>query len=791
MQSATGRSFRGWLLVLFVPVGLVVVLCSAVVVEGAFGAGDANEAACPTVTEASSGFRASLPDCRAFEQVTPTFKDGSEPTLFAFSSNGLNILANSLGAFAGTKSDTESHGSVYEFSRGSSGWDVSAVSPPASEFPAQRLFAASPELGSTLWVARSPSESIAAQNFYLREADGSMAKLGPMIPPSATGGPAAGEFEGFLYNAFVNYRDASANLSHVIFSIEDGSSEGLGWPGDTTQGKESLYEYSRQGQVRPELVGVNNEGRLISTCSTYLGSSYGQDLYNALSANGQTVLFTAEPGCGAVEGPEVSELYARINGLETVAISEPTPQQCAACQTGVKAAGEFAGASEDGSKVFFLTQQELLPGAAGMNLYEYDFDAPPGAHVILASRTASTAADVLGVARVSEDGSHVYFVAEGRLGSGPRGGRTGPCIAELGAGEQAEEVEAEEQEDKAEPVTHGARCRPANDGDNLYVFERDAAHPAGQVSFIATLAPSDSGDWSELDGQRLVQATPDGRFFVFSSAAHLTAGDVSTASQLFEYDAVTGELVRVSRGSKGDEPQGIESANSHTAEIPYQNYQTETGPTQANTSLVLSADGSTVLFSDAGVLTGEAGESVGSVYEYRNSVASDGTISDGDVYLISDGNGVPNMGATKIGLDGSGQDEFFITDAQLTKGDTDQQIDLYDAREDGGFLGVDPPAGCVAEACGGSLYAPPSFAAPPGTSLSSATAAPSPVPVGAAPAAVAKPQPGDGGRAVRLARALRACLRDHERDRRAACEALAMKRFGSHRVPMRVKGDGK
>jgi hypothetical protein len=50
-------------------VGLLV-LASA----SAFAAGDANEDACRN--EASSGFRASVPDCRAYELVSSPFKEG-------------------------------------------------------------------------------------------------------------------------------------------------------------------------------------------------------------------------------------------------------------------------------------------------------------------------------------------------------------------------------------------------------------------------------------------------------------------------------------------------------------------------------------------------------------------------------------------------------------------------------------------------------------------------------------------------------------------------------------------
>jgi hypothetical protein len=770
-------------------------LCCLVLAGGALAVGDETTAAgeaCPN--EEWSGFRTFMPECRAYEQVTPVFKDGSEAKLEYLSADGSNALVESLGAFAGTESDSEVHGSVYELSRTSSGWTVTAASPPASEFPAQKLAAASPELGSTLWLTRTPSESIAAEDLYLREADGSMVRIGSMLPPAAVTGPPAGEFEGFLYKGFVVYRDASADLSHVLFSIEEPRAEGLGWPGDTTMGKESLYEYTGTGQSRPELVGVNNEGRLISPCSTYLGSRSSQDVYNAVSSNGGIVYFTAEEAseCHATEGPEVPELYARVDGFETVAISEPSPQQCDACQTSAKSAAEFAGASQDGSKVFFTTEQELLPGATGKNLYEYDFDAPPGKHVILVSPGTVPGEQVNGVARVSDDGSHVYFVAGARLSKGARGGKNGPCIAELGSAERTDEAEAEKEEERNEPVVHSSRCRPTPGEDNLYVFERDAAHPAGQVSFVATLLSRDASDWSATD-ERQVQTTPEGRFLVFRSAADLTAGDTSSEPQLFEYDALTGELVRVSRGSDNYEPQGTEHANKHPAETSIQGFKAITGPAKVDTGLMVSADGATVLFGDVGALAKEAAgaaPSVEAAYEYRSSVGSGGAISDGDVYLISDGSGLEGKGIKGVkGLDSSGEDLFFVTAASLVASDTDEQFDTYDARRDGGFAAVDPPPECMAEACGGSLYLQPAFAAPGSTGVSDGgPPSNSSLPPGAVPAG--KKGTAAVGRGELLARALAVCRRERGR-RRATCEALASKRFGPHRKAKKIRGGGK
>ena len=130
--------------------------------------------------------------------------------------------------------------------------------------------------------------------------------------------------------------------------------------------------------------------------------------------------------------------------------------------------------------------------------------------------------------------------------------------------------------------------QPKAGADNLYV----TILPAGQPKFVATLLMSEAeatkmeeealnetiealgqcdgsaicegeaienyllavqsitGVWSPAD-QRPVQATPDGRFLVFSSWERLTTGDESKAPQLFEYDAQLEKLVRASLGDDG------------------------------------------------------------------------------------------------------------------------------------------------------------------------------------------------------------------------------------------------
>jgi hypothetical protein len=645
----------------------------------------------------------------------------------------------------------------YELSRSGSEWAAAAIGPPASLFPANEYLATSLDLGRTLWAQRSPLQSIYARDLYVREADGAFVKVGPMVPPSGTGGPPAGGYPGMPTQ--YEFAGASRDLSHVLLAIGNRFGAVL-WPGDTTEespsnknGGTSLYEYVGTGNKQPELVGVSDgrtvvngktlpAGTLITDCSTSLGSDLSTDTYNAVSADGETVFFTTRGHnvgeCEAPMAPEVSELYARLAGIETLAISEPSPSQCTECNTPTTAAlgrrpAEFQGASRDGTKVFFVTDQELLPGDTTTNLYEYDFDNASGKKVLRVS-TGSPAPKVQGVMRISQDGSHVYFVAQGIL-----------------AGENAE---------------HKA---PVEGHDNLYVFERDTANPGGRITYIGSLSQEDQADWRVVD-ERPVQATPDGRFLVFQSAADLTPGDTSTKPQIFEYDALEERLVRVSVGQAGY-ASGLASADANASSFEPQTYGAhQSDPATAGTLLAVSTDGSHVIFQSVAALTpgAEVAAAAGaaSVYEYRST----GVIAHGDVYLIS--NGTNTLDGRAYGLDASGSDVYFTTVDPLLAQDVDTQFDIYDARTGGGFPAAAVAAGCEGETCRGTQSAQPSLGAPGGSFF---------VPGGAnvlspASSTVVKLMVKPLTRAQRLAKALAAC-RHKPKKKRPACEKRARRSY--------------
>ena len=626
-------------------------------------------------------------------------------------------MLESFATIAGLRDNYGIPGGLYSTERTASGWVTSAMPPPASEYQTTTNGGFSPLVGTSLdarsgmWFERGLSWPENRVDLLVTRPGGGIEDAGTITPPNT---PPAGVGDTTATNLGIDALGWSDDLSHILYIQKK-----YLWPFDTTEehrsGALSLYEFVGTGNAQPMLVGLNNDGDLISNCGTTLGSDFSSEggqsnAHNAVSAEGNTVFFTAVNGQGCAG---VNELYARVdNGqpdAHTVAISEPskaegsTPGDCEACDTepAVRAAATFEGASTDGSKVFFATKQPLLGDDKSQNIFEYDFGAPVGERIVRVTGGDSTVsnptAEVQGRAvAISEDGSHVYFVAHGVLTTNPN---SQGLVAHQGA-------------------------------DNLYVFERDAQYPSGRTTFIASLSDNDASLWGEESFAPGVvkrgspDVTPDGRFLVFSSVTeHLTPDDTSSVAQVFEYDTQTGSLVRVSIGQDGYNDNG----NSDVAEasIPGHGFD-GSEPTNYWTGLAVSADGSYVFFQSADGLTPQAfnrkiigeqiehlGETSGppvyanNVYEYHN----------GNVYLISDGRDVAlapdeESDVHLLGTDASGADVLFTTVDKLAPTDIDSNVDVYDARIDGGFPAPVSPPPCSEDACQGALSPAPTLLSP-------------------------------------------------------------------------------
>ena len=691
--------------------GVVMLGC---VCGSAVAAGDVNAASC-RVAEGSPGFRGLLPDCRAYELVTPPYDAGAPaygPVDGAplVSGDGEHLVSEAFAGFCGTENSEyfESDvGAYYEYSRTASGWVCEALDPPASAYPRRLFFSASADVSRTLWGLQVPGHggeevSITEPTYdgwtlAVREAAGGdkgrFTLLGPVVAPGHESHLAEYDEAGAVPQ--YNVAGASADLSRVLISVK--ASHSQLWPGDMTvkdtepnslHAFESLYEYRAGGGDEPALVGVSNSGPLAGLPHINEGADLISECgiaANAISASGEVVLFTAHAAdqgpeskhCNAAgegTGPAVDELYARVGGSRTVDISEPSTGpggDCESCDESEPKAAVYQGSSEDGSKVFFTTEQDLLPGAAGDSLYEYNFDVPAGRRVTLLSR------EVNSVAATASSGSLLYFQSNADLTGKPNAN-----------GEAASEVA----------------------GEKLYVCDAGG----GSVAFVA----------GEVGG---VQTTPDGRYVLFSSGRELKGtDDTSTVAQLFEYDTETEALARVSVGQKS--AAGFECPDTHTVEEGYDcNGNTTDGadtpniafpsrvrsPADATSGLSLAENG-VVVFSSALPLTPQAPqgrpfEAQGIVVSYTENVYE---YRAGDVYLISpadEGSPLFRSDAQEsrlFGVGESGRDVFFGTTDSLVPQDTDTQYSWYDAREEGGFPAPPATAGCAGEACQGPANTP-------------------------------------------------------------------------------------
>jgi hypothetical protein len=241
---------------------------------------------------------------------------------------------------------------------------------------------------------------------------------------------------------------------------------------------------------------------------------------------------------------------------------------------------------------------------------------------------------------------------------------------------------------------------------NLYEYEAGA----GAVRFIATLTTYDDhhsnngnqelGTWAASPSDRMAQVTPDGRFLAFDSIAPLTGYDSAIAGaacepepgtkacgEVFEYDAAARSLHCVSCNPTGLPPAGpstLSLLQPVVSRYPQPHNLTPTGR---------------VFFDSFDALTAsDHAPGVENVYEYEPEGQGSCTRAGGCTYLLSSGRGT--FDASFLTADELGKNVFFTTRQQLVPEDHDELVDLYDAREGGGFpTPPESPAPCESEGC--------------------------------------------------------------------------------------------
>jgi hypothetical protein len=401
-----------------------------------------------------------------------------------------------------------------------------------------------------------------------------------------------------------------------------------------------LYELSGVGGPAEalRLVGVGPHEEVIE--ARVGGAHVFHSQFHAISNDGAEVFFTDE---------ESHISYVRVNESKTLALD-----------------GVFRGASEDGAKVF-------VSGEAG-KLYLEEINSEPG-HEAVSEKALITPGASATYLHSSDDGSYVYFLSTGVL-AGNENGNTPSEKAQAG--------------------------KP-----NLYVYDtltkktvfiaqaEPGAGPGGNISEGEVEAQVNGCPSGEL-GEAVEAGCEAGRFFVFTSTARLTPDDMGSAAQVFEYDARSGHLTRVSGGEGGYDHNGNDGLPASIA-IPHFWPTTSENQTELfeDGSRAVSDDGSTVVFTTAGALSPRAINGQPDIYEWH----------EGQVSMISTGDSL--TGDEHAEITPSGRDIFFLTNEGILPQDTDGLESLYDARVGGGFPApLVGAGGCNGDSCQGPPSVP-------------------------------------------------------------------------------------
>lgn len=370
-----GKGWAGFRRYAAVNVGQL--LCLGLLAAGALiwlSAGVAEGATCPNDhVRALQVVALKLPDCRAYEQVSPTAKN----------------FTDALGNYQAVQSPPNGEGGLTYFSispfpvslgagdivtylstRAGDSWRTQSLLPPSNGKPEQTV-AMSDDLGSAI-----------------------VSSFEPLLAPGAI----AGEYNTYLH-------DSTSGAYRLLMAGE----EAPGVAGESSDDSKVFFEYA-DGPLAPEAAEGNNvyewdngtvrvasilpegEGGAAVTGGTFAGSGPSLEGFyaeNAVSEDGSRIFFT---------DVETGKLYARANHTTTYLLSS--------------GAATFLSATPMGEYVFFSEAGQLLRRRLG-----------PGGEPGAPEAVTPSGAEVEGMLGAGVDGQSIYFVARAALsvGTGPTG----------------------------------------------------------------------------------------------------------------------------------------------------------------------------------------------------------------------------------------------------------------------------------------------------------------------------------------------------------------------------------
>jgi DNA-binding beta-propeller fold protein YncE len=704
------------------------------------------------------GSSARLPDCRAYELVSPLDRTpagdvvakvnvvGFPAELNQSSTDGERFAYSSEFAFG------DATGSPYTSEyiatrRVGEGWSTHAISPPRESKLINNDAAIKVDIEEKAFTADlcsdwllhdtepglSENAVVGFPNIYRRQnCQPGADNYDAITTVKPTSGTRVGDYWPELQGVSM---DGSRAVFRAAAALGEGAPD-LSDPLTFYFGESQLYEAS-EGALRFVCVLPNGSpyGGSCSAGTPDGGEGEGRTnrVEHALSADGKRVYWS---------GRNDRLLFLRENAdraQSTMAGGKCVEAEEKACSYKVSnEPAQFWTAAEDGSLALFTEGGKLR-----------EFDA-----AVKKSRTIAEEG-VIGVAGASGDLSRFYFVSTKKIGGEGIDGRRNLYLSGEGAISLVT-ILANEDTDA---------------GGGLAIF---ALNP------VAT-RPIQQGARSSVDGRHLI----------FPSRASLTGYDNHDAvtgrsdDEIYLYDAGANAPVCISCNPSGARPTGRGLSEDGTgthgaaAVIP-------AAENQLYAPKVMTEDGGRVFFDSFEGLVARDTNGKEDVYEWERANSEEAceelgaevyvSASGGCLSLISSGESAQDSTFLDMSIANGARDVFFKTGASLV-GQDSGLIDVYDAREGGGLPGpASPPVVCEGEACQGSPETPADS-----SPASSVFSGPSDLVSALAGRTTVKRKTAAQLRAQRLASALMACRKVTPRrggGKRKRCEAKARKKYG-------------
>jgi hypothetical protein len=611
---------------------------------------------CPNTTVRQQTGAAYLPDCRAYELVSPANAGGAvlgpDAPESPFASNRF-AYEGGFTAIPGTGDPPNAvGGDLYVANRTTSGWVTRYVGLAGSEAFGQAGNPAEPDtvgLGAiptdrglgrfATWRLSGTgggvgSSTVASYAPYLWDDEGNpLGRLPSNLAdvPGADEAPSEGGFTG----------DAklSGDGNHYVFS----SVGAVFTPGGLLESPGSVYDNDIQTGTVTLVSKTPAEGNIPKDGSA--GSAGEYIRIPAVSRDGSHILMSTAAAAPQKIGeiPTLRHLYITVDGAEHYEVSLGEDE----VNHGVR----FEGMSEDGTQVFFTTAAQMTADDSDESTDIYRWDENGGSPTLERISVGNEGSEG------NTDACNPLFAWTTKCDAEvvPTNNRFIVNIRRFHPIDSALAAEGGEAYFYSPEQLEGSRGVPGM--RNLYVWRN------GTVRHVATL---------EADGgAERINVSTDGSRMAFVTKTKIGAYENAGQAEMYRYDPAARTLLCVSCRPDGSPPTSDVEGSQNG------NFMTEDGR---------------AFFSTEDALVPRDANGIRDVYEYVG----------GRAQLITTGTGDEDGSASEtpiglVGVSADGTDAFVSTYETLVGQDENGPfLKFYDARVNGGFPFNKPPAPCAA-----------------------------------------------------------------------------------------------